>query len=456
MSLSSLLSIARTALVTQQRAIDTTGHNVANAQTEGYSRQRLNIAPATPLQLPFGQVGRGVNIDGIERVRSRFLDGNYRTASGDLGNYSTRRELLGTVEGVFGEPSDTGLATGLDDFFNALDDLANEPTGKTQRTMVRTTAQNLVTRLHDTDSRINAVAAETVTRMRDAVSEINRIAAQIADLNVQVRAGNAGNRQSPDVQDRRDLLVDELSKYVGVRVLERQDGTIGVTAGDVMIVDAGQHTDLELRNLGDGAYSVGLVGSPGTVNLQTGQLAALAELSSTTLPGIRARLNGLVQGMVTEVNAIHRAGRNLTGATGIDFFDPTGLTASSVQLSQALQLTPDNIAAGRSGGSGDNANALALAALRTNGVTSFGGQSIGEAYQALVSDLGVAVKDASQREEAQDVIANNADSQRKSVSGVSIDEELTQMIAQQNAYSAAARLVSVADEMMQAVLGMVR
>ena len=340
MSLSSLLSIARTALVTQQRAIDTTGHNVANAQTEGYSRQRLNMAPATPLQLPFGQVGRGVNIDGIERVRSRFLDGNFRTASGDLGNYSTRRELLGTVEGVFGEPSDTGFATGLDDFFNALDDLANEPTGKTQRTMVRTTAQNLVTRLHDTDSRINAVAAETVTRMRDAVSEINRIATQIADLNVQVRAGNAGNRQSPDVQDRRDLLVDELSKYVGVRVLERQDGTIGVTAGDVMIVDAGQHTDLEVRNLGEGAYGVGMVGSPGTVNLQTGQLAALADLSSTTLPGIRARLDALVQGMVTEVNAIHRAGRNLTGATGIDFFDPTGLTASSVQLSQASSSPP--------------------------------------------------------------------------------------------------------------------
>lgn len=456
MSLSSLLSIARSALVAQQRAVDTTGHNIANAQTEGYSRQRLSLAPATPLQLPFGQVGRGVTVEGIGRMRSQFLDATYRRANADLGQFGSRRDLLEQVEGVFGEPSATGLSAGIDAFFDAFDDLANTPTGKVQRELVRSTAGALTARVRDTDTRLAAIAGETVRRMESAVSDINRIATQIADLNVQVRSATTAMRDAPDVKDRRDLLLDELSKYVGVRVLEREDGTVGVLAGDALLVDAGQVSALELRSLGAGAYAVGMVGSSGTLSLQGGQLAGLAELSSTTLPALRAQLDTLVQGIVSEVNALHRSGRNLAGVTGLDFFDPSGLTAGAMRLSDSVLLTTDNIAAGRSGGPGDNANALALAALRTGGVASLGGQAIGQAYESLVSGLGATLRDAAQREEAQDVILTNADSQRRSVSGVSIDEELTNMIAQQNAYSAAARLVTAADEMMQAVLGMVR
>jgi flagellar hook-associated protein 1 FlgK len=163
-----------------------------------------------------------------------------------------------------------------------------------------------------------------------------------------------------------------------------------------------------------------------------------------------------VRSIVTEVNAIHRGGRTLTGGTGVDFFDPAGVTLDSVALSQAVTLSTDNIAAGRSGAAGDNSNALAIAALRTTGVASLGGQTLGGGYQQLVSELGVSLQDATSRHEAQSVIASNADAQRQSVSGVSVDEELTTLIGQQNAYSAAARLVTVADDMIKDVIGMVR
>jgi len=456
MSLTSLLSIARTALLTQQKAIDVTGHNIANASTEGYSRQRLILEPATPLQTPIGQIGRGVTASGIERIRDQYLDASYRRENGDLGRFNTAKDLLGQVEGIFGEPSGTGLANGIDQLFSAFGDLANDPTSKTARTLVSQAGTSLARSFQDVDRRLNEASTDVTARMRGAVAEVNHIVSQIADLNVRIQAGTAGNRESPDIKDQRDKLVDQLSGIVGVRVLQRTDGTIGVAAGDALIVDGGSFSTLDVRDNGSGKFSVGMTGVTGTINLQSGSLAALAELSGTTLPGLRAKVDSLVKGIVTEVNALHRTGTSLTGGTGIDFFNATGLTAASMALSQSVRLSSDNIAAGKSGAAGDNANALALAALRTSGLVSFSGATIGEAFQGLVSELGVTLLDVTSRQTAQEVVVSHADTLRQSISGVSIDEELTGLIAQQNAYKAAARLVTVADDMVQAVIAMVR
>jgi len=456
MGLSSLLSIARSALITHQRAIDTTGHNIANASTEGYSRQRLNQSALTPLQTPLGQLGRGVGADGVTRLRNQILDATYRRQHGELGSFTTLRDMLGNIESVFGEPSDLGLGAGIDQLFSAFGDLANDPAGRTPRQLVRQAADSLTARFRTADQRLGELSAEALTRMEGILSEVNAIGREVADLNVQIRAGSSGERAAPDLMDRRDLLVDRLSGFLGVRVVDRGDGTIGILAGDAMIVDAAEFVPLELRSLGQGAYGVAASGMSGLLDLQGGELDALTELSTTTIPGVRSRLDQLAAGIVAEVNALHRGGRTLAGATGVDFFDPAGTTALGFALSQAVALTPDNIAAGASGGAGDNSVALALAALRTSATASFGGDTIGVAYQRLVSDIGVALRDASQRQEAQEVIVHHTDTLRQSVSGVSIDEELTHMITQQNAFAAAARLVSVADEMMQDVLGMVR
>jgi flagellar hook-associated protein 1 FlgK len=456
MSLTSLLSIARTALLTQQRAIDTTGHNIANASTEGYSRQRLNLAPQVPQQTGFGQMGRGVSIIGISRARDQFLDAGYRRENGDRGRYGMTRDMLGQIEQVFGEPSDNGLAAGIDALFSAFGDLANDPAGKAPRVLAREAAATLTQSFHDADRRLAAAGAEVTNRMEAIVSDVNDIMRRIADLNTRVRAGSAGEREAPDLSDERDKLVDQLSAVVGVRVLAREDGTIGVAAGDALLVDGGQFTTFEVRDLGNGAYGIGVAGAKGTINVQSGQLAALVELSGVTIPGIRARLDALAAGIVAEVNAIHRGGTTLSGGTGVDFFNPNGRTAASIALSGEIAATTDNIAAGRSGGGVDNANALAIAALRTTGVGSFEGASIGQAYQEIVTDIGVLGQAAGRQYDAQDVVASHADAMRQSVSGVSIDEEMTNLISQQNAFAAAARLVSVADQMMQDVIGMVR
>lgn len=456
MSLTSLLSIARTALLTQQKAIDVTGQNIANASTEGYTRQRLILEPATPLQTPIGQIGRGVTASGIERMRDQFLDASYRKENGDLGRFNTAKDLLGQIEGIFGEPSGTGLSNGIDQLFSAFGDLANDPTSKTARNLVSQAGASLAQRFQDVDRRLTDANTDVTARMRGAVTDVNQIVSQIADLNVRIQAGTAGNREAPDIKDQRDKLVDQLSGIVGVRVLQRPDGTIGVAAGDALLVDGGSFSTLDVRDNGSGKFSVGMTGTTGTINLQGGSLAALAELSASTIPGLRSKLDTLVRGIVTEVNTLHKTGTGLTGGTGIDFFNPTGLTAASMALSQQVRLSSDNIAAGKSGAAGDNANALALSALRSTGVASFSGATIGEAFQGFVSDLGVTLRDVTSKQTAQEIVVSHADTLRQSISGVSIDEELTGLIGQQNAYKAAARLVTVADDMVQAVIAMVR
>jgi flagellar hook-associated protein 1 FlgK len=416
----------------------------------------LILEPETPLQTTFGQIGRGVTASGIQRIRDQVLDASYRKENGDLGRFNTSRDLLGQVEAIFGEPSGTGLSSGIDQLFSAFGDLANDPTSKTARMLVSQSGTALAQSFQDIDRRLTDAGNDVTARMRGAVADVNQLVSQIADLNTRIQAGTAGNREAPDLKDQRDKLVDQLSGTVGVRVLQRPDGTIGVLAGDALLVDGGGFSTLEVRDNGGGKLSVGMTGTTGAINLQGGSLAALAELSVSTIPGIRTRLDTLVKGIVTEVNALHRTGTGLTGGTGIDFFNPTGLTAASMALSQPVQLSSDNIAAGKSGAAGDNSNALALSALRSTGVASFNGATIGEAFQGLVSELGVTVRDVTSRQTAQEIVVSHADTLRQSISGVSIDEELTALIGQQNAYKAAARLVTTADDMVQAVIAMVR
>ena len=456
MSLTSLLGIARTALLTHQKAIDVTGHNIANANTEGYSRQRLTLRPAQPLQTPIGQVGRGVTATGLQRFRDQYLDASFRRENGDLSRFTSQNDVLGEVERAFGEPSATGLGAGLDQLFAAFSDLANDPTSPTARTLARQAGASLARGFQDADRRVTDAAAQVQGRLAGSVTDINELARQIAQLNTRVQGSSAGAREAPDVKDQRDNLVDQLSGLVGVRVIPHDDGTIGVLAGDVLLVDAGESSTLEVRDQGNGVFAVAIPGSSRVLNFQSGSVGALTELSATTLPAIRSQLDALARGIVTEVNTLHAAGRSLTGATGINFFDPTGLTAASMQVSLEVQQSTDNIAAGASGAPGDNAVALAIAGLRTTGVASLGGRTLGESYQRLVADLGAQVRDAGRQQIAQSVVVSQAEVLRQSVSGVSIDEEMTTLISQQNAYSAAARLVNVADEMMQDVLAMVR
>jgi flagellar hook-associated protein 1 len=453
MSLASLLSIARSALYAQQLAMSVTAHNVANAQTPGYSRQRLELTAATPQMTPMGTVGRGVTEASIQRVRDTFFDTRYRSESGLLGNSATMGDFLGQVEAAVHEPSTDGLAASLDGLFSSFANLANDPTSSTSRALVQQAGRRFAQQLNQLDTTVHQIADGALTQMREQVGQVNDLAHRIGELNQQILASGGPGGNAPDLQDQRDLLVDQLSSLVGVRVMQRDDGTIGVAAGDTILVDGATSQALSVQALAGGGFGLATVGG-GTMDPKSGSLRALCDLTTTTLPGIQRQLDTLAQTLVTTVNAIHRSGFTLSGATGTDFFDPAGVTAQSIALAPAVAASGDAIAAAGIAAPGDSTVAQRLAGLATTGVAALGGKSFRDFYIDLAGAVGSSVSGTTQDTDAHQAMVDQADTMRASVSGVSVDEEMVALIGQQQAYSAAARIVKIADDMMQALLNM--
>jgi flagellar hook-associated protein 1 FlgK len=454
MSLQSILSIARSALLAQQRAMEVTSHNVANAQTEGYSRQRLQLVPATPLWSPNGMVGRGVEDLGVSRIRDPFLDSTFRRESALLGGSNTLSSYLSQIESALNEPSSTGIAGLLDGLFASFADLANDPASSANRNLVRLAAGRFVQQTRQLDGQMAAAGQDAIDRLRSQVDQVNSLAQRIAGLNGQIVALGGPDHQAPDLEDQRDLLVDQLSGLVDVKVVQHDNGSIGVLAGDSLLVDGSQVSAMA-ASLAGGGWTVGSAGG-GASRFAAGSVQALLDLLNTTLPAIRGQLDTFVRGVVTEVNAIHRAGTTPGGQTGTDFFDPAGLTAATIALAAPVAASGDAIAAsataGPGGAPGNGAIALSIAGLATTGVATLGGKTLREFYTEFSSGIGVQSQDAQQSVDAQQALADNADAQRSSVSGVSVDEEMVALITQQQAYGAAARLLKVADDMMQQLL----
>ncbi len=454
MSLASLLSIARSALLTQQRAMSVTAHNVANAQTAGYSRQRLELTAADPLRTTLGTLGRGVTEASIQRIRDSFFDARFRTESGLLADSGAMRDYLGQVETVMNEPSDSGVSAALDGLFGAFADLAANPSSSTSRTLLQQAGRRFASQLRQLDTALHEVGDTALAKLRSEVDTVNQLAAQIGELNAEILMAGGPSGNAPDLQDQRDVLVDQLSGLVGVRVVQRADGTLAVTAGDTLLVDGAGSQPLVVQALPGGGFAVAAA-SGGRVNPQSGSLNALVDLLDDKLPQVEGQLDALAQALVTSVNAIHRRGYTLAGATGTDFFDPAGVTAGTIALAPAVEASGDAIAAGATNAPGDAAIALELSQLVSSPLAALGGKSLRDYYVDLAGTVGTDVANATQDADVHQSMVDQADTMRSSVSGVSVDEEMVALISQQQAYSAAARIVNVADQMLQDILDMI-
>lgn len=454
MSLSSLLSIAQSALQVHQREVDVAGHNIANASTEGYTRQRLNVSAATPLMHPQGSLGRGVQITGIERPRDDFLDNAFRRESGTLAQFATLRDALGEVENAFGEPSEFALAAQLDAFFSSWSDLANNPLSSAVRAVVQSEGRQLTDFMNGLAGRIDAVRSQTVEQMRAGIGDVNLFLGQIADVNRQIAAAGNGGTNAPDLLDKRDSILDQLGEYLPITVVKDRDGSIRVIGGDSLLVDGGATRPLEIMSSPSGDVTIRVSGGP-QLDLSSGKFAAQADLINNAIPRVVSQLDGLAATLVEQVNTLHSSGYTVTGEPVGDFFNRSNVTAATISLAAEVAASADAIAAGTGSGPGDASIALNIAALRETRLPSLDNQSIAEYYATLVGGLGSEVREADGMATAQDALVANVQARRQSVSGVSIDEEMVNLILHQQAYAAAARLVTVADEMIQEVLRMV-
>lgn len=454
-SVNSILSVGAQALIAAQNGINVTSNNIANAATDGYTRQRAIVEPNTPTYFTYGAMGSGVSMRDVERIRDVYSDRTFRRESGGAGLADGRFQLLSRVETLFNEPGELGLSNRIDTFINRWSELASNPTDSTVRSLVRQAGEELAGGFQRISGQLDRIRQEGEARLTEAVDRFNALSEEVTRLNQEIIAIEATGISAPELRDSRDRAVDEMSSLASVEVSERDDGSIGVTLQGYTIADRDAFTRIEIRTSA-GNVGVGIEGRTGFVSNVGGRVAGLVTGLNEDVAGTRARLDEMAAALVDEINAIHNTGTSPSGSTGVDFFDPAGTTASSLALSADILADLDNLAAGTPDGSGQyragaNDVALAIAELRDNPVGALGA-SFSESYRGLVSDLGMTLRSSQDAGQVARTLADNAAARRESLGGVSTDEELVQLIRYQSAYQAAARVITTADELLQTLL----
>ncbi|MEX0912422.1 MAG: flagellar hook-associated protein FlgK [Gemmatimonadota bacterium] len=461
-SIGGILNIARSAIHAHQTAVRVSSQNISNAQTEGYSRQRVQFVDSTPDITPIGRLGTGVRIHDISRVRDTLLDISYRREAGRSASFDLRQDLLGRVEQVLGEPSETGLDSAMDAFFSSWSDVSNNPTDDTARLLVVQRGEQVAAKLQGFTARLDELVQNTRQRLTTSVQEINRLTEQVASINGLIVQEEAGGTTASDLRDQRDRLVDSLSSLASVRVVERENGKIAVMVENATVVDGAEWKELtatgEPPEVSLGSMTLRMAEEGSAI----GELVAMLQ---DRIPAVQQRLDDLAEGLVIQTNALHNAGFLPDGTPGTDFFDPAATTARDIEV----VATAATVAASDAAGEPDNNRiALAMAAMRSSPARNeiaqgiwtvaeadvLGGLSASEHYRATVADLAVETRVAKDSADVYETLSSQLELRRQSVSGVSTDEELIRVMQHQQAYTAAARLVTVVDEMVQTILDM--
>ncbi len=460
-----LLSIARSGMMASQAQISTASQNVTNAQTPGYSRQRVTLVQGIPEQLPYGTFGTGVLVKNVERMRDELLDGSYRRDAGTAAFAEKRRDALQAVEGVLGEPSNSGLATGLEQLWAAWSDLSVNPDSSAARGVVRQRGAQVATQLNTFGNQIEDARTTARTQVLQTVDRVNQLSSQVANINARIVAAEASGVQAPDMRDQRDQKIDELSSLIGATAYPQADGSVNINVGGDSIVDGADYKLVRVQALKSDPTRLGVALGPlpsGGTPVETmyqlgGEVAGLLDAYNDVYPDAQRNLDAIAASLVNETNARHRTGFIGNAAAG-DFFDATRLTARTIGLDATIAASVDNVASsGIAGESGDNTVALALSRLRDTPVTINGQTvSISEGYRNVVARIATSVNGANGTAAAARTLVSQTDARRESVKGVSIDEEMVNLMKYQQSYAAAARLISVVDEMSQVLINLGR
>ena len=457
LSLNGILTTADSALAAQRAAIATTGNNIANAQTAGYSRQIVQLGPNVPESTPQGIFGTGVRVDSVRRARSELLDSQVRAQVAPHAQFQARSDLLGSIENVFGEPSSTGLASSLDAFYNAWSSLAADPVNPTAKTLVQQSGQNVAGTFNRLAGQISGIGASARAAISDSISKVNTLTSQIADVNAQLVPAESGGHTANDLRDQRDRLIDQLSALVPVNVIDYANGGDQIMIGGLPIVDGLVPKGLSIG--GGVPLTVNIIGNADPLRSLGGSLGAMVAVLNNDLANAQSSLDALASSLITDINYVHAAGWSPpsgTSPSGIAFFDatPSNATAKNIQLSVQVTAKASVIATGAMfNTAGDNSVASAIAALRDFSPTAPGG-SMGTGYQTLVSSVATAKSAATDSSTVYQTLSQQATQARQATSGVSTDEELVSLMGYQQAYSAAAKVVQTVSQMMQTLIDM--
>ncbi|MBX5440621.1 MAG: flagellar hook-associated protein FlgK [Solirubrobacteraceae bacterium] len=435
------LNTALRGLQASQVALDVTAHNIANADTAGYTRQAVELEQVVGLKVSAGAragnggalLGGGVDVTAYRRIRDAFADLQYRTQTSISSEADTTAQTLANVELVLNEPGDKGIATLLSRLWDAWQQVANQPEDTATKGALVVNAIALADGIRSLQAQLTAVkdnAAQELAAYTTAGGDILSNAAEIARLNAEIKRATAAGQQPNALLDQRDRLIDRLAELGHVTITELPNNSIQIAFGNVnppLLVD-----DTTAWAPTPPDTSLYPTPAPGGI---IGALQALSETGGT-IDQYLTDLDAFVNQLVTDVNA----------AYGGDFFDPAGTTAATIAVDAAIAADPSTVMTTAVAGSPPGANdiALAVAALR--------GGAADRQYAGLILRIGSEARDANRRQDAATAVLESAKARRDSVSGVSIDEEMANMIRFQRAYQASARTLSTLDDMLDTLI----
>lgn len=455
MSSFSTINVALSGMIAQQKGIEVTSHNVANANTSGYHRQEVVIGTLPPypgvgnVSSPTGgQYGTGVEVSQVRRLQNTYLQQQSRIVQSDVGYWDAMTDGLTQVETYLAPGTGLDLSSLLDTFFNAWQSLATNPEDTASRLTVRSAAVSLTNSLNTTANQLNTISTQTVSDLTDTVDRLNQLSDNLAALNEQIGMARAEGREPNDYLDERSRVLTEMTQIAGVSVLTPgDDGNIIVNLGGRALV---QGSSSEHLTVDTSAGDVQIRWGDGTQAAITGgKIGALYQLRDTELPAYQAQLDQLAGALATAVNGLHATGVTMTNTPAGDFF--TGTTAGSIHVADDIINDVSNIASTtQAGAPGDGSLATDIHALCNTAL--IGTQTLNQYAQSMLSGIGHAVQSAQVNLDAntslQELISNN----EMEASGVSLDEEMANLLVYQRAYDASAQVLKTADEMIQIIL----
>jgi len=457
--------MASRSLSVQQEEMTISGQNLANVNNPAYANETLNIAESTPLETPVGGEGTGVQMTSITESRNPLLDTQIQAEASTTGSLTAQQTNLQNAEAYLDEQisstsnsatpsSPNGLATDLSNLFNSFQSLSNEPSDPSLRQTAVQSAQQVTAQFNQVSTQLSTVQANLNTDVQNDVTNANQDLNTIASLNEQIAAAEGNGAPASQLVDQREQTLENLAGLANFSTTAQANGAINVTIGGVTMVSGVTATDqLQAYDPGNGQLQVRAQNAGTPITLTGGSIAGEITARDGALASLQSGLNTLASQLITQVNTIYSAGYDLHGNTGQDLF--TGTDASDIGVNSNVATDPTQFqAAGAPGAAGDNSTVLSLAELGNQNVAALNNQTFSANYAQTVSDLGSAISSVNDNLNTSQAVSQMLTTDRASVSGVSLDTEMTNLIQYQKAYEASAEMITTLNQMLQTVVSM--
>ncbi|RLA65098.1 MAG: flagellar hook-associated protein FlgK [Epsilonproteobacteria bacterium] len=474
-----LLSIAKSGLFVAKKGMETTSHNIANANTEGFSRQRVNITTNRPIVKGGLIEGTGAQISGIRRIHDPFIMQKLGTDLGNAKYFDEMSNSLAQIEGIFGDPDSEGITTVLNRFFNSFSELAGNPEDESIRSYVRDNALRVISDFNRLGGSMDGATNSINSGIQIGITDINSLADQIAKLNrkILIMESSTGDEAS-DLRDTRDLSLSKLAEIVNINFYQDNQGmyVVNIDGAGTLVAGAIRTEIMARPNRETGQFEIYYQKRPSipiTNKITKGSLGALVQTRDGGLNKLKEALNTIAFEVVGRVNQIHQKGYARRELKTDEKGNPTdvdkkGITSNipffkklsdnkravfNITLSDEVNSDLSNIVTGLlPNRPGDNRVALAISKIPHEKLLNDGQTTLEEEYLKAIGNIGIAAGRANFEKEQSDGILAHTKAMKENMSGVSIDEEATQLMRYQSAFQASAKVIKEADEMMDVVL----